>query len=222
MKKEIKPCHRYVIIDADDHSETNQNRLKKLEANGTGLLKLSGVSGKDPELMTRAELLKSFRSLKILYCWRERDYQKANAELSKYKEAQKGRSGFLKEFGAKDLDPWVFIRLIVLRYNELSKQELEPLIRRKPNINNYKIKRLSPDKFQKHLSIATDIGIGINYPSARSRIYIHALKVMAIGVLEDYLGEDLNPLQRARIIDETSERLQDLLKILNRLDEPTP
>jgi hypothetical protein len=41
---------------------------------------------------------------------------------------------------------------------------------------------------------------------------------MAIGVLEDYLGKDLSPLQRTRIIDETGERLKDLLKILNRMD----
>ncbi len=218
MKKVIKPHRRYLIKDVDDHSEAYLKKLKKYEADDVGLLTLSGVSGKKPHLMNHSELLHSFECLKVLYCWREREYQEAMAELSKYKEAQKGRSGFLKDFGAKDLDPWVFIRLVVLRFNELPKSELEPLIKRKPNLNHYKVKHLSKSKFQKHLKIANDFVIWINYPSSRSRAYIHALKVMAIGVLEDYLGKDLSPLQRTRIIDETGERLKDLLKILNRMD----
>jgi hypothetical protein len=165
LKKEPKPLpKRYLIKDANDKSETYQKCVAKHEANGVGFLVLSGVTGKHPERMTKEELLKSFQNLKIHYCMREMDYQKTAAELKMYKDAQKGRTGILKEFGAKDLDAIVFIRLVALRFNELSDEELEPLVRRKPDFKNYKVKRLSKTEFQAHLKKATDLPSELTTP----------------------------------------------------------
>jgi len=218
LKKEPKLYKRYLIQDADDHSPEYLEKIKRHEANGTGLLTLSGVSGKNPRSLTHKDLLHSFECLKVLYCMREREYQQALAELSKYQHAQKARQGLLKGLGAPDLDPFIFIRLSVLRFNELSKGELEPLTIRKPDTNHYVVKRLGKTKFREHLKKASNIGFGINYPRSRSPNFIHALKVMAIGVLEDYLGRELSANQRLKMMDGADDRIKELLKILNRMD----
>lgn len=213
-----KIYRRYVIEDQDDDSEGYRLLKQDYEDRNIGLLRLSGVSGDHPLNLTHKQLLHSFRCLKILYCMREVHYRKALKELAVYKSAQIGRRGFLKHLGAGDLDPWVFIRLIVIRFNDLSDEELAPLIRRKPSITKYVVKNLSSDEFKIHLKKASSLAIGINPPRHRSPRFMFALKVMAIGVLEDYLKTKLDDGKRFILMTQPDDRLKDLLKIINNYD----
>lgn len=209
---------RYVIEDQDDDSEAYRLMKQEYEDKNIGLLRLSGVSGNHPLDLTQKELLNSFRCLKVLYCMREVHYQKALKELAVYKSAQMGRRGFLKELGAGDLDPWVFIRLIVLRFNDLSDEELAPLIQFKPSITNYLVKNLSSDEFEIHLKKASSLAIGMNPPRRRSPRFMFALKVISIGVLEDYLKAKLDESKRFILMTQTDDRLKELLKTINNYD----
>lgn len=210
MKEKTKFV-RYVIGDRDDRTEEYREEVKALERKNTGVLYINGVSGKHPLDLSHDELLSSFRALKIKYCLREVQYQKALAKLEVHESRLISRTGFLKEFGIVNLHPRIFIRLVVLRFNELSKAELEPLIRRKPNIKNYCVKNISRRNLAEHLRKAKNPNYWIDLPVKRAPNYMHALKVMAIGVIEDCSKETLKNHTRERILTELHARIKGLL-----------
>lgn len=205
-----KKFKRFIIGDPKDKSPEYLDSVKDLEKKGTGVLHLSGVQGNQPEFLTQKELLSSFKNLKIHYGMRELEYRRALEELEKIHSAQFGNKGLLKRFGMEDLHPLYFYRLIALRFQELSKANLESLTSRNADKKNYVVKNLSKRKFQQHFKDAISDSKWVDLPVWRAKNNLFALKVMAIGVIEDYLDRALEPHEREDLIAESGPFLKKL------------
>lgn len=205
-----KEYRRYIIGDPNDKSPEYIESVQELSKKGVGVLHLSGVQGNQPEFSTHKELLKSFKSLKVHYCQLYLEHLRALKELKNIHSAQFGNKGFLKQFGMEDLHPLYFYRLVALRFNGLSKTHLEALCVRNAQRQKYQVKNLSPRLFQEHFRLAINPGKWVDLPSKRTKQNLFALQVMAIGVIEDYIGRTLETHEREDFIAESKPFLRKL------------
>ena len=205
-----KKYTRYLIGDPTDRSPEYLDSVKELNKKGVGVLHLSGVQGNQPQFSTQKELLESFQSLKVHYRQLYLEHLKAIEELKKIHSAQFGNKGFLKKFGMEELHPLYFYRLVALRFNGLSKAHFESLCAKNVSKKKYEVKNLSSRLFQQHFKLAIDEDAWVDLPAKRARNNLFALQVMAIGVIEDYLGRTLEPHEREDFIAESGPFLRKL------------
>lgn len=205
-----KKYKRYIIGDPNDKSPEYAESIQKLNKKEVGVVHLPGVQGNQPEFSTHKELLGSFKSLKVHYCQLYLEHLKALDELEKIHSAQFGNKGFLKQFGMENLHPLYFYRLVALRFNGLSKSQLDSLCTRNARKKNYQVKNLSPRLFQQHFKLAINEGEWVDLPAKRTKRNLFALQVMAIGVIEDYLGRTLEVHEREDFIAESGPFLKKL------------
>ncbi|MFY8182701.1 MAG: hypothetical protein ACOVKL_00640 [Polynucleobacter sp.] len=205
-----KKYPRYLIGDPTDRSPEYLAGVNALNKKGVGVLHLGGVQGNQPQFSTHQELLKSFQGLKVHYCQLYLEHIKATEELTKIHSAQFGNKGFLKQFGMAELHPLYFYRLVALRFNGLSKADLESLCARNAPKKKYDVKNVSSRLFQQHFRRAISETEWIDLPAKRTRNNLFALQVMAIGVIEDYLGRTLKPHEREDFIAESGPFLKKL------------
>jgi hypothetical protein len=205
-----KKINRFIIGDPNNYTEKYREDVEKLAKRGTEVLNLPGVQGNQPEFSTREELLSSFRALKFHYCQLHLQHRKAINELEKIHSAQFGNKGFLKKFDMQDLHPFYFYRLVALRFKGLSKTDLDSLTARNADKKNYRVKNLSARVFRQHFKIATNHSKWVDLPVQRAKNNLFALKVMAIGVIEDYLGRALEQYERDDFIAESGPFLKKL------------